>query len=366
MIDPHADLRERLGRFIARQVGGAVTVTRLQPIAGGASRESWLVDVTVESGSEAGEHALVMRRDLGSEMQLEALSREAEFKLLQMAQQAGVTVPRPRWLGADPTLLERPFFLMDRVEGESIGPRVVRLPELAEARARLPEQMAEELARIHRIGHSPRDLDFLPGPAPEENPARHNVAALRELAAGLDIFNPAYELAFRWLERNAPRCAQMTLVHGDFRIGNMIVGPQGLRAVIDWEFAHRGDPAEDLAWPCVRDWRFGNDGLTFGGIGRREDFLAAYERAAGHTVDPKAVRYWEIMGNVKWAVGCQSQANRHLSGRDPGVELASLGRRAAEMELEFLTLIEQAPHPPAPSPETKPPVSGKGSNGLSR
>ncbi len=343
MADPHTDLRERLGRFIADQAGSVVTITRLQLIPGGASRESWLVDATVESGPAAGTHALVMRRDLGSELQSEALDRAAEFRLLQLAYQAGIAVTRPRWLGADPTILGRPFFLMDRVEGESIGPRIVRLPELAGARARLPEQMAEELAHIHRL--SLNELGFLPGPAPEENPARRSVAWLRDMAARLDVYNPAYELAFRWLEQNAPPCPRATLVHGDFRIGNVIVGSQGLRAVIDWEFAHRGDPAEDLAWPCVRDWRFRNDGLTFGGVGRREDFLAAYERAGGQMVDPRAVGYWEIMGNVKWAVGCLSQANRHLSGRDPSVELASLGRRAAEMELEFLTLIEQAGSP---------------------
>ena len=340
MSDHQTQLRERLSRFIADQAGSAVTVTRLQLIPGGASRESWLVDVTIESGPEAGEHVLVMRRDLGSEMQSEALDRQAEFKLLQIAHRAGVSVPRPRWLGTHAAILDRAFFLMDRVEGESIGPRVVRLPELAEARARLPEQMAAELARIHRLALN--ELDFLPGAAPEANPALYSVAVLRDMAARLDIYNPAYELAFRWLEGNAPPCPRLTLVHGDFRIGNMIVGSQGLRAVIDWEFAHRGDPAEDLAWPCVRDWRFGNDGLTFGGIGDRQDFLAAYERASGHAVSRESIRYWEIMGNVRWAVGCLSQAHRHLSGRDPSVELASLGRRAAEMELEFLTLIEQA------------------------
>ena len=151
---------------------------------------------------------------------------------------------------------------------------------------------------------------------------------------------PDVEFGLRWLGQRAPSCAELTLIHGDFRIGNLLVGPEGLAAVIDWEFAHVGDPHEDLAWPCVRDWRFGNDALHVGGVGELAPYLAAYESAAGRTIDHNALRWWEIMGNLRWAATCHVQAQRHLSGADPSVELASLGRRAAEMELEFLTLIE--------------------------
>jgi aminoglycoside phosphotransferase (APT) family kinase protein len=114
-----------------------------------------------------------------------------------------------------------------------------------------------------------------------------------------------------------------------------------LRAVIDWEFAHVGDPLEDVAWPCVRDWRFGRDELRVGGVGDPEPYLAAYEQASGRRVERSAVRYWEIMGNLKWGVTCLVQAQRHLSGEDPSVELASLGRRSAEMQWELLDLIER-------------------------
>src|SRR5262249_8384195 len=102
---------------------------------------------------------------------------------------------------------------------------------------------------------------------------------------------------------------------------------------------HVGDPAEDLAWPCVRSWRFGQDALRLGGLGQPEEFLDAYAQAGGHPVEPAALRFWEILGNLRWAVGCIAQANRHLSGQTQSVELASLGRRTAEMELELLQLI---------------------------
>ncbi len=165
---------------------------------------------------------------------------------------------------------------------------------------------------------------------------------VRGMLAAIGLATPALEFGLRWLEQRAPACPQPTLVHGDFRIGNVLVGLGGLSAVIDWEFAHVGDPHEDLAWACVRDWRFGNDALRVGGVGELAPYIAAYQAASGRSVDGAALRFWEILGNVRWAATCHSQAHRHLSGADPSVEYASLGRRAAEMELEFLSLIEEA------------------------
>jgi aminoglycoside phosphotransferase (APT) family kinase protein len=301
------DIALRLAAFLTTAAGAPATVVAMRPIAGGASRETWAVDAEIGGTREA----LVLRMDLASSMNPDALSRLHEFALLAAAHAAGVLAPRPRWLDADGATLGRPFLLMDRVEGESIGPRVVRRPELAAARARLPVQMAEQLARIHAIDPAP--LDFLPRPAANRSSALYALDRTRRAIDAIDLQNPALEFGLRWLEQRAPTYQQPTLIHGDFRIGNVIVGPDGLTAVIDWEFAHIGDPHEDLAWPCVRDWRFGND----------------------------ALRWWEIMGNLRWAATCHIQAHRHLSGADPSVELASLGRRAAEMELEFLSLIEE-------------------------
>jgi aminoglycoside phosphotransferase (APT) family kinase protein len=326
-------LERALSDLVSAQTGSDVIVQRVTPLAGGASRETSIVELSIQSGSEAGDYQLVMRRDLHSELQPDAISRKAEFELLRVAFDNGIQVPLARWYGE----IERPLFLMDRVVGESIGSRIVRLGELDQARAALPKQMGEQLAKIHAL-----EVDFrhLPGLDSEKSPARDAIHRLRLFADQLGIQNPSYELAFRWLEANAPDPENVTLVHGDYRIGNVIVGPKGLLAIVDWEFAHLGDPAEDLAWPCVRDWRFGNDAMTFGGVGSREEFLAAYLAGGGVPYDPRAVEYWEILGNIRWAVGCLSQTNRHMSGEDPGVEFASLGRRAAEMEMEFLRLIQ--------------------------
>jgi aminoglycoside phosphotransferase (APT) family kinase protein len=328
------DFPTRLAAFLSACAGAPAVITALRPIAGGASRETWALDAEIDGVREA----LVLRMDLASSMNPNALARDQEFALLSAACAAGVLAPRPRWLDAQGTALGRPFLIMDRVEGESIGPRVVRRPELAAARARLPEQMAAQLARIHAIDPGP--LDFLPRPPAGRSPALYATDGVRALLRTIGVESPALEFGLRWLEQHAPACERQTLLHGDFRIGNLLVGPAGLCAVIDWEFAHIGDPHEDLAWPCVRDWRFGNDSLHVGGVGQLEPYLAAYMATSGQQVDRHALRYWEIMGNLRWAATCHAQAQRHLSGADPSVEFASLGRRAAEMELEFLSLIE--------------------------
>lgn len=329
-------LSEQIAAFIESQIGQAVTILELEQLAGGGSLDTWRIRAT----SPDEEWHLVMRRDLETVMVAESLSREQEFKLLQAAYDSGVRVPRPRWQSNDPAVLDKPFFMMDFVEGFSIGRIIVKVPEAEPARQVLPELMAEQIALIHAIDWQKHGLDFLPAPPAGHSPADEALFSVRKELHRLDIHNPAIEFGLRWLDKNQPPY-QLSLVHGDFRLGNFQIGlPYGLNAVIDWEFAHIGDPLEDLAWPCVRDWRFGMGHLRLAGIADREPFLQAYERHTGQTIDRTAVDYWEIMGNLRWAVTCLAQADRHLSGRDPSVEFASLGRRSAEMQMEMLRLIQ--------------------------
>jgi aminoglycoside phosphotransferase (APT) family kinase protein len=331
------DLPARLEAFLAEKLGVPARVVAARALTGGASRDTWSVDA--EAGGQR--LALVVRRDLGGQIDDLALGRAEEFAVLARAHAAGVLVPRPRWVCADPQVLGAKFLVMDRLEGESVGRRVVREPGLTAARQALPRQMGEQLARIHALDES--DLEFLPRPGPGESPARWVVDRLDRQLQGFGEPHPALELGIRWLRGRSPEVSRRVLVHGDFRVGNLMVGPEGLVGVFDWEFAHVGDPHEDLAWPCVRSWRFGQDGLRLGGVGQPEEFFAAYRAAGGGAVDEAAVRWWEVLGNLRWAVGCISQANRHLSGQAPSVELASLGRRTGEMELELLDLMVEGP-----------------------
>jgi aminoglycoside phosphotransferase (APT) family kinase protein len=299
---------------------------RLSRIPGGASRETWLAE------SDTGRW--VLRRDPRGSVSLVPMGDE--FGLIRAAAEAGVAVPQPIAFEPDDGRFGSPGMLMAHVEGTSVAPRLLRKPEFEGARGALTPQLAEALARIHAV-----DPAHLGGvlPASAEDPA---VAQIEEWERQLDEIGeplPAVELGLRWLRANAPEAAEPRLVHGDFRLGNFIVDEQGLAAVIDWELAHLGDPAEDIGWLCIRSWRFGNDDLPVAGVGQLDDFIAAYEAAGGPPVDRDRVRYWEVFGNAKWAIICARQAHDHLTGVRRSHELASLGRRVCEPEWDLLELV---------------------------
>ena len=298
-------LRDKLGE-----------VSSAQLVAGGASKEAWAVDLA--DGSE-----LLVRRALAGVIHRDTLTLEQEFRVLEAAHAAGVKVPRPvRYLGE---VEGREAFAMERVVGETIGRRIVREP-----RPQLAEQMAEELAKIHAIP----PLDFLP-----------SGDVIQRFYDELDSVgepHPAIEYGLLWVRARLPHDREKTFCHGDFRLGNFVVSQRGLEYVLDWEFAHLGDPVEDLAWPLVRAWRFGADDRKLGGVGEPEPYLLRYAELTGREVSCEELLVWEVLGNVKWAIGCLTQSRRHLNGQDRSVEYAVLGRLAAEMEYELLDLIEHA------------------------
>jgi aminoglycoside phosphotransferase (APT) family kinase protein len=293
---------------------GPIASVRL--LAGGASKEAWAVDLA--DGTE-----LLVRRASVGVIHRDTLTLEQEFQVLEAAVAAGVAAPRPvQYLG---DVDGHEAFAMERVRGETIGRRIVRDPPAA-----LPQQLAEQLARIHSI----EPLDFLP-----------RGSAVRRFYDELDSVgepHPAIEYGLAWVrERLAPPDAP-TFCHGDFRVGNFAVDADGLVSVLDWEFAHVGDPVGDVAWPIVRAWRFGAEGRRLGGVGEVEPYLERYNELTGRDVTLEELDVWEVFGNVKWAIGCLTQCRRHLNGQDRSVEYAVLGRMAAEMEYELLDLIEHA------------------------
>ncbi len=256
---------------------------------------------------------------------------------MRAAHDAGIKVAQPRFLCDDPSILGGAFFLMDYVEGVAIGRKVVSAPELAHAREALPMQMADQLARIHRL--NPRAFNFLARPL--KSAAQDAIDQTARTLEALGVRSPVFSFCLRWAARHLPVESAPVFIHGDFRIGNLLVNEEGLVVVADWEFCHVGDPCEELGYLCMRDWRFGVGALRMGGIAHRETFLQAYEAASGRAISRAAVDWWELMGNIRWAAISLSQANRHLSGRETSIELASLGRRSAEMQYESLKLIER-------------------------
>jgi aminoglycoside phosphotransferase (APT) family kinase protein len=259
-----------------------------------------------------------------------------ELGAIEAANSAGVPVPAPLAYEAEGGRFGSAGFLMHEIGGTSVAPRIIRRDDYATARQALPGQLAEALARVHSIG-----ADAVEGlPASGEDPA---LAACEFWERALDETGeplPALEAGMRWLRlHRPPPPKRSTLVHGDFRLGNLIVDEDGLAAVIDWELCHGGDPAEDIGWLCIRSWRFGNDHLPVAGLGQLAPFLDAYEGAGGERPSPERLRWWEAMGNVKWAVICARQAHDHLTGLRPSAELASLGRRICEPEWDLLAIL---------------------------
>ncbi len=321
-------LRERLRDFVAGVLGEPqVEIEGLRRLTGGASRETWSFDAALADGGSRG---MVLRRDPPSGARMEGkMSREAAA--IEAAARRGVPEPEILAHGDDAARVGAPFVLMSRVDGETVPRRILRDAEYDRVRPRLAEQCGEILARIHSI-------------PTEEVVGLRAPDVLAELRAELDSFSdrsPAFELGMRRLQQSRPDAAARAVVHGDFRNGNLIVGPDGIRSVLDWELAHLGDPMEDLGWLCCRCWRFGVVERPVGGFGDYADLFRGYERVAGTPVDPEVVGWWELFGCLRWGALCLIQAWRHLSGQDPSIELAAVGRRVWEQEYDTLLHLRE-------------------------
>ena len=331
------ELKAKLEAFLGRtRDARSVQITNLRRLTGGASKQTWAFDAQIDDADGQRKVPLVMRAD---PRRLQPQNDDLEYLLLKAAAATGVPVPTVYARGD--ASLGMPFFLMEHVEGETIPRRLLRDDEYAEARDALPRQLGEILAKIHSVPIELHGLDILPAPAEGQSPAEHEIERYEQVFRAVTPEpHPVFELAFRWLRQQAPDSDARVLVHGDYRMGNIMCGPKGARAILDWELAHVGDPMEDIGWLCVRSWRFGNDDQPVGGLGQREDFCAAYQAAGGATVDVAAIRFWEAFGNLRWGVSCIVQAKTYIDGHSSSVELASIGRRIAETEWELLNIME--------------------------
>ncbi len=340
----------KLAEFIAEKTGAlTVLVENTRKLSGGAIQENWAADLVISGGTHEGDQQVVVRCDAPSGVS-DSHSRAQEFALLKAAFDAGVTVPEPLWLG-DKSVFGRDFFVMRRVQGTAAGHRLVKDAALGGDRTRLTQRLGEEIAKIQRVKPTAA-LSFLERPA--IHPALHFINKSREYLDHYHTPYPALEWVLRWLEKNLPdregwRDDNLVLAHRDFRTGNYMVDALGLTAVLDWEFAAWSHPLEDLGWLCARCWRFGQQGdaKAAGGIGSREDLLAGYNRIAGKSVQPAELYYWEVFGELRWAMIAIGQGERHISGREPSLELALTSHIVPELELHLLRMtgIDFSGHP---------------------
>ncbi|MGW4097367.1 phosphotransferase family protein [Mycobacterium sp. NPDC004974] len=316
-------LTSRLVDVLTPVLGDGVAVENLRELTGGASRTTWSFDAITDSARRP----LILRTGAPDEvhagMELEAGAQRA-------AALAGAPVPHVLIADNSVAALGDPFLICDFIAGETIVRRIQRTLD-DDGRARLLTQCAQALAAIHRA-----EPPALPGLVEQDQ-----ISQWREQLDEMCDTTATFEWVFRWLAANRPPASPLRLVHGDFRMGNVIVDDSGLAAVLDWELVHLGEVYEDLAWFCIRAWRFGAPpALGAGGLGSIESFLNDYEEAGGVTLDRSAIRWWLVLATLRWGVICRYQAERHLSGQTPSVELATIGRRVCETEWDLLCLLD--------------------------
>jgi aminoglycoside phosphotransferase (APT) family kinase protein len=322
-------IEQELIRCVASFHPGATGVAGIARLSGGASQETWSFDI-VHPGGNIG--AILRRSPKGyGAAPTRAAGLDAEARLMQLAHDAGLPSPKVMHVLTPEDDLGTGF-IMARVEGETIARKILRDEQFAKARPMLAPQLGKVAAGIHGLPRAKL-------PKLREMSSTREIAEIGREYRSFGWPRPVFELALRWLGDHDPGPSQeVTLVHGDFRHGNLIIGPDGVRAVLDWELAHLGDPMEDLGWICVNSWRFGEIDKPVGGFGSREELFAGYEER-GRKVDPVRVKFWEVMGTLRWGVMCCGMMQRFRIGPDHSMERAMIGRRASETEIDLLRLL---------------------------
>ncbi|MCG8668836.1 MAG: phosphotransferase family protein [Pseudomonadales bacterium] len=323
---------ERLQTCCRKHFGSQVEVQNLSKLSGGASAETRrfiLSDPNKRSSS-----AVILRTSSiqqGAEFST-SISKDCEAQIQKLCRSKGVPVPEIYFcLEEDDQLGEG--YAMSCVEGETIPPKILRKDQYATARENMTDQCAQILANIHKI--KPNDTTI----SLEDQSPLIQLEKLEQLYRQYNQLSPIFELAFKFLYKNAPKKHEITLVHGDFRNGNLVVNEQGIKSVLDWELCHWGDPIEDLGWLCVNAWCFGSE-LPVGGFGSMDALLERYSYYSGQQVDLEQVKYWQLFGTLRWGIICLFQLNCFLTGLNRSLELAAIGRRVSEVEIDLINLME--------------------------
>lgn len=336
MTDHAPDIFPALERTLQRELG-LKFISDLKRLSGGASQETWSFD----GAGPKGIVPLILRRAPGGTViprSSTAVSLPTEADVIRLAGRAGVPVPPvPYVLQPDDGV--GPGYIMGRIEGETIARKILRDEAFANARPLLAHQCGKILASIHAL-----DRTAVPGLTVV--PPRAQFEQYRSIYDTYDYPHPVFEAAFQWLEQRLPETPDLTLVHGDFRNGNLMIGPDGVRAVLDWELTHIGDPAEDLGWLCVNSWRFGETKKIVGGFGSVDDLLAGYVAGGGRNMTAARVKFWEMFGTLKWGIMCMTMYQSFATAADRSVERAAIGRRSSETEIDLVNLLYAADKTP--------------------
>ena len=322
-------MNQELGSLLSKKLESESIngeIINLEPLTGGASKEIWKFEVKLKEKSEK----YILRRGSGIEGPL-AIKTSDEAKIQKMVRKLGALVPEIISVSS----LSEPLgdsYIMKFVEGETIARKILRDSEYKNALENLAFECGESIAKIHQTDIA--ELNFLPKKTVKEQ--------LNDLYKTYTVFNqpsPVFEYTYLWLKKQNFGDIDDSLVHGDFRLGNIIVSQDGLQSIIDWELAHVGNPLQDLGWICGNSWRFGNTDKVVGGFGDLKDLLDGYNSISEYQVDQETVRAWQVFGTFRWGVICLIQASAHLNGTINSVEKAAIGRRVSETEIDIVDLL---------------------------
>jgi aminoglycoside phosphotransferase (APT) family kinase protein len=325
------EFNAQIGQFIGRTFPGAQLID-VQQLTAGASQQTFRISVRHREGHEAN-YALRRAQPGLERSSYGQVSPSVEAELLELASSAHVPVPKViESLHSTDGLGDG--YLMEWLQGETMGQRIVKLPELQSARENLAFECGQALARIHAIEVPNQLQEALHSVSPEEL-----VRETWEAYITLETPQPMIDFTAQWLLNNLPPESDSALVHGDFRNGNLMVAEQGITAVLDWELCHLGDPMRDLGWLCVNSWRFGRRDLPVGGFGTVDELVAGYEAQAGTCIDRDALHFWEVFGSFWWSVTTLGMAQTWRTGETPSVERPVIGRRSSEAQMDCVHLL---------------------------
>ncbi|MAE95367.1 MAG: phosphotransferase [Deltaproteobacteria bacterium] len=333
-MSPTPDLAQGLARALSTTWGETAEIEIRDQASAGARRHNVLFDAL-----RGGERIPLVATIIPNPA-IQVMDVEVEAASLRLAESQGMPVPHVHGVWQDTSLVGGPFFVSTRIDGETIPRQVLRLVEAHPGLgATLAGQCGGALARLH-AADADKAHEGLIRPREDDCVVEQALTGVAALIGELLQPSPSFTLGLRWLERHAPAPPErLSVLHGDFRNGNLIVGDDGLRAVLDWEVGHLGDPMEDAAWLCMRMWRFRNDELEVGGFGQRAQLREGYEAAGGAWRD-EAFHWWKVLGTLRWGLGLAGQAKAHIDGSVPNIIMAASGRRVAELEYDLLMLLQ--------------------------
>ena len=330
------DFADALKKAVLRSVPGAAGISDIARLSGGANQETWAFD----AATPGGRVPLVLRRAPGGANPRAALGSDGstaipldiEARVIEAARAGGVAAPRVVHVLNEEDGVGTGY-IMERLTGQTIPRKILRDAEFDAVRPKLARQCGEILARLHAVDPAPLAdvLRVMDGPT--------QLAHYRDIYDAYDSPHPVFELAFHWLETRLSGGRAPTLVHGDFRHGNLLVSPERLEAVLDWELCHIGDPVEDIGWICTNSWRFGLSANVVGGFGDLDDLLDAYRAAGGARIAADDVKPWIVFGSLKWGIMCMTMYRIYATGGDPSIERAAIGRRVSEAEIDIVNLL---------------------------